>query len=89
MTQINSNICTTQIKEAHFKEHPTWKWCSKERKRSNTIAEKLKQRTASTSSTGRRLSSTDDFEDQGKSEKLNLAQQNVLHAKVNFARSLH
>ena len=27
------NICV-QIKEAHFKAHPDWKWCSKDRKKS-------------------------------------------------------
>ncbi|OWF36187.1 protein capicua homolog isoform X3 [Mizuhopecten yessoensis] len=48
-----------QVKEAHFKAYPDWKWCSKERKKSSTIASQLKQR----SSTGRRLSSTDDMED--------------------------
>lgn len=48
-----------QVKEAHFKAHPDWKWCSKERKKSNTIAEKLKQRSS-------RLSSTDEtMEDLG------------------------
>jgi hypothetical protein len=24
----------SQVKEAHFKVHPDWKWCSKERKKS-------------------------------------------------------
>lgn len=48
-----------QVKEAHFKAYPDWKWCSKERKKSSTIANQLKQR----GSTGRRLSSTDDMED--------------------------
>ncbi|XP_052060621.1 protein capicua homolog isoform X1 [Mytilus californianus] len=35
-----------QVKEAHFKAHPDWKWCSRERKKSSTIAEKLKQRSS-------------------------------------------
>ena len=25
-----------QLKEAHFKAHPEWKWCSKERRKSST-----------------------------------------------------
>jgi len=25
-----------QVKEAHFKAHPEWKWCSKERRKSST-----------------------------------------------------
>ncbi|KAK3107505.1 hypothetical protein FSP39_016100 [Pinctada imbricata] len=54
------NDLANQVKEAHFKAHPEWKWCSRERKKSGTIAEKLKQR-GSTSS--RRLSSTDDILD--------------------------
>ena len=52
-----------QVKEAHFKAHPDWKWCSRDRKKSGTIADKLKQRTGS-----QRLSSTDDvLEDTGMS----------------------
>jgi len=35
-----------KVKEAHFKAHPDWKWCSRERKKSSTIAEKLKQRSS-------------------------------------------
>ncbi|XP_046344637.2 protein capicua homolog isoform X3 [Haliotis rufescens] len=46
----------SQVKEAHFKAHPDWKWCSKDRKRSSTIAATLKQRGGN-----RRLSSTDDL----------------------------
>ena len=49
-----------QVKEAHFKAHPEWKWCSRERKKSGTIAEKLKQRNSTSS---RHLSSTDDILD--------------------------
>jgi hypothetical protein len=49
------------VKEAHFKAHPDWKWCSRDRKKSGTIADKLKQRTSS-----QRLSSADDIlEDTG------------------------
>jgi len=43
-----------QVKEAHFKAHPEWKWCSRDRKRSSTIAATLKQRSHS-----QRLGSTD------------------------------
>ncbi|XP_055958697.1 protein capicua homolog isoform X1 [Patella vulgata] len=51
-----------QVKEAHFKAHPEWKWCSKDRKRSSTIAATLKQRG------GHRLSSSDDTGDLSISE---------------------
>ena len=34
-TFFGHEICW-QVKEAHFKAHPDWKWCSKERKRSST-----------------------------------------------------
>jgi len=27
-------IIDAQVKEAHFKKHPDWKWCSKDRKKS-------------------------------------------------------
>ncbi|XP_061164260.1 protein capicua homolog isoform X1 [Saccostrea echinata] len=50
------NDLANQVKEAHFKAHPDWKWCSRDRKKSGTIADKLKQRTSS-----QRLSSTDDI----------------------------
>uniref|UniRef100_A0A8W8KR95 HMG box domain-containing protein n=1 Tax=Magallana gigas TaxID=29159 RepID=A0A8W8KR95_MAGGI len=50
------NELANQVKEAHFKAHPDWKWCSRDRKKSGTIADKLKQRTSS-----QRLSSTDDI----------------------------
>ena len=36
-----------QVKEAHFKAHPEWKWCSRDRKKSSTIAATLKQRSNS------------------------------------------
>ena len=26
-----------QVKEAHFKAHPDWKWCNKERKKSASV----------------------------------------------------
>jgi len=29
-----------QVKDAHFKQHPEWKWCSKERKKSKNAARK-------------------------------------------------
>lgn len=30
-------ICLrSQVKEAHFKAHPDWKWCNKERKKSSS-----------------------------------------------------
>lgn len=28
----------TQVKEAHFKAHPDWKWCSKDRRKSSTTS---------------------------------------------------
>ncbi|BFZ13763.1 hypothetical protein BsWGS_16802 [Bradybaena similaris] len=41
-----------KVKEAHFKAYPDWKWCSKDRKRSSTIAATLgKQRPNILSST--------------------------------------
>ena len=40
------------MKEAHFKAHPDWKWCSKERKRSTAAS-------TSKNSTSSRLGSTD------------------------------
>ena len=42
------------MKEAHFKAHPEWKWCSRDRKKSSTIAATLKQR-----SNSQRLGSAD------------------------------
>jgi len=29
-----------KVKDAHFKKHPEWKWCSKDRKKSKTTARK-------------------------------------------------
>ena len=29
-----------QVKDAHFKQHPEWKWCSKDRKKSKNAARK-------------------------------------------------
>ncbi|XP_052258795.1 protein capicua homolog isoform X2 [Dreissena polymorpha] len=48
-----------QVKEEHFKAHPEWKWCSRDRKRSSTIANTLKQRSGS-----QRLGSTDLIDDE-------------------------
>ena len=31
-------ILTPQVKEAHFKAHPDWKWCSKDRKKSTSVS---------------------------------------------------
>ncbi|XP_059163863.1 protein capicua homolog isoform X3 [Physella acuta] len=45
-----------RVKEAHFKAHPDWKWCSKDRKRSGTIAATLNKQHDS------RLSSTEDID---------------------------
>lgn len=28
--------CPLQVKEAHFKAHPDWKWCNKDRKKSSS-----------------------------------------------------
>lgn len=41
-----------QVKEAHFKAHPDWKWCSRDRKKSSTSSQSKETR--------QRLSSTDD-----------------------------
>ncbi|XP_013066792.2 protein capicua homolog isoform X1 [Biomphalaria glabrata] len=46
-----------KVKEAHFKAYPDWKWCSKDRKRSSTIAATLSKHQDG------RLSSTDDSTD--------------------------
>ncbi|KAL8588763.1 hypothetical protein ACOMHN_042105 [Nucella lapillus] len=54
----------SKVKEAHFKAHPDWKWCSKDRKRSSTIATTLKQQRDS------RLSSTENPLDSDTPEKL-------------------
>ncbi|CAG5116034.1 unnamed protein product, partial [Candidula unifasciata] len=45
------------VKEAHFKAYPDWKWCSKDRKRSSTIAATLGKQQSN------RLSSTNDSDD--------------------------
>nr|XP_026689957.1 protein capicua homolog isoform X4 [Ciona intestinalis] len=39
-----------QVKEAHFKAHPDWKWCSKERKRSGSISRARKMSESSVGS---------------------------------------
>lgn len=31
-----------QVKEAHFKAHPEWKWCNKDRRKSSTGSSKMK-----------------------------------------------
>lgn len=54
----------SKVKEAHFKAHPDWKWCSKDRKRSSTIATALKQQHDS------QLSSTDNPLDSDTPDKL-------------------
>ncbi|XP_070203504.1 protein capicua homolog [Littorina saxatilis] len=54
----------SKVKEAHFKAHPDWKWCSKDRKRSSTIATTLKQQRDS------QLGSTDNILDPDTPEKL-------------------
>ena len=33
----------SQVKEAHFKVHPDWKWCSKERKKSIGIQRRTRE----------------------------------------------
>ena len=33
-------MCHWQVKDAHFKQHPEWKWCSKDRKKSKNVARK-------------------------------------------------
>merc|ERR1712235_76676 len=32
-----------QVKEAHFRAHPQWKWCSKERRKSSSSAKSDKE----------------------------------------------
>ena len=34
--KINFDFNFFQVKEAHFKAHPDWKWCSKDRRKSST-----------------------------------------------------
>lgn len=34
--------CGSQVKEAHFKAHPEWKWCNKDRRKSSTGSAKMK-----------------------------------------------
>jgi hypothetical protein len=34
--QYTSKCVLLQVKEAHFKAHPDWKWCSKDRRKSST-----------------------------------------------------
>ena len=38
-----------QVKETHFKVHPEWKWCSKERRKSAGGTRKCRRQTASVS----------------------------------------
>jgi len=33
-------LAVVQVKDAHFKQHPEWKWCSKDRKKSKNAARK-------------------------------------------------
>lgn len=35
-----SKLHLIQVKEAHFKAHPDWKWCSKDRRKSSTSSSK-------------------------------------------------
>lgn len=32
----------SKVKEAHFKAHPEWKWCNKDRRKSSTGSSKMK-----------------------------------------------
>ncbi|GFS24489.1 protein capicua like protein, partial [Elysia marginata] len=60
-----------QVKEAHFKAHPDWKWCSRDRKRSSTIAATLSTSGSSGAAAAgkqgnkERLSSTDSVDQTG------------------------
>ncbi|KAL5020008.1 hypothetical protein ScPMuIL_002900 [Solemya velum] len=53
------NDLAFQVKEQHFKAHPDWKWCPRDRKKSSTIANTLKQRKRN------RLSTADDLPEAG------------------------
>lgn len=44
----------SEVKEAHFKAHPDWKWCSKDRRKSSTSL-KMNEMRGKLSSTGEEL----------------------------------
>lgn len=33
---LSLSFTLSQVKEAHFKAHPDWKWCNKDRKKSSS-----------------------------------------------------
>lgn len=41
-TLFKCDSLTFQVKEAHFKAHPEWKWCNKDRRKSSTGSSKMK-----------------------------------------------
>lgn len=42
------HVLASEVKEAHFKAHPEWKWCSKDRKKSTNSIKDGRCRIAST-----------------------------------------
>lgn len=42
----------SEVKEAHFKAHPEWKWCSKDRRKSSTTSFKGSDQRGKLNSTG-------------------------------------
>lgn len=42
----------SEVKEAHFKAHPDWKWCSKDRRKSSTTSFKGNESRSKLNSTG-------------------------------------
>lgn len=42
----------SEVKEAHFKAHPDWKWCSKDRRKSSTTSFKGSETRSKLNSTG-------------------------------------
>ncbi|XP_033211435.1 protein capicua homolog isoform X4 [Belonocnema kinseyi] len=42
----------SEVKEAHFKAHPEWKWCSKDRRKSSTTSFKAGEQRGKLNSTG-------------------------------------
>lgn len=42
----------SEVKEAHFKAHPDWKWCSKDRRKSSTTSFKGSESRGKLNSTG-------------------------------------
>lgn len=41
------HVLASEMKEAHFKAHPEWKWCSKDRKKSSSSTKEARGRIGS------------------------------------------